>query len=186
MSRWRRTMSATAALSSCWNAASSVLSPSARARFAAISASGRGRLPTWLVRMRSALRRIGPFRLMARRVLSQERLDARLCRGQRRLGLPLPDELATGDQPRQFVGDRPGVRLVVAGEDEARRLDGPGELAVGAIDKAGRIKVLVEGVKHLLSRLGAIAERLGPALEVGVPPGSHRADPADRLGQDGG
>jgi hypothetical protein len=49
-----------------------------------------------------------------RRVLGQEFLDAGLGRGQRRPGLPLRDELAIRGQFREFLGDRIGVRLVVA------------------------------------------------------------------------
>src|ERR1700730_3185911 len=51
---WRRTTSPTAALSDFWNAASSTL-PASRWWLASMSASGRGRLPAWLVRMRSLL-----------------------------------------------------------------------------------------------------------------------------------
>src|SRR6266851_1486377 len=51
---WRRTTSLTAAVSDFWNAASSTL-PASRWWLASMSASGRGRLPAWLVRMRSLL-----------------------------------------------------------------------------------------------------------------------------------
>src|SRR5215831_10686267 len=46
-----RTTSITAARSCAWKACSSLASPAARARFASIRCSGRGRLPAWLVRM---------------------------------------------------------------------------------------------------------------------------------------
>src|SRR3981189_335534 len=47
--------SPTAAVSACWKAASSTL-PASRWWLASMRASGRGRLPAWLVRMRSLLR----------------------------------------------------------------------------------------------------------------------------------
>src|SRR5258707_6847264 len=52
---WRRTTSPTATASDFWKAASSTL-PASRWWLASIRASGRGRLPAWLVRMRSLLR----------------------------------------------------------------------------------------------------------------------------------
>ena len=47
-------------------------------------------------------------------VLRQDLLDAGFRRGQGRPGLPLRDELAVRQQLRELLGDRVGVRLVVA------------------------------------------------------------------------
>jgi hypothetical protein len=53
---WRRTVSATALLTRAAKAVSSTASPCAFFRISAASSSGRGRLPTCVVRMRSILR----------------------------------------------------------------------------------------------------------------------------------
>jgi len=54
---WRRTTSATDWVSFFWKAASSTL-PASRWLLASIRSSGLGRLPAWLVRMASVLRRM--------------------------------------------------------------------------------------------------------------------------------
>src|SRR5262249_61171853 len=51
----RRPASATLARRWSWKRRSSVVMPDSRARLASIRSSGRGRLPAWLVRMRSAV-----------------------------------------------------------------------------------------------------------------------------------
>src|SRR5262249_14230776 len=55
---WRRTTSATDWVSVFWNAASLTL-PVSRWALASMRSSGRGRLPAWLVRMRSLLLSMG-------------------------------------------------------------------------------------------------------------------------------
>src|SRR5271154_6357563 len=86
-------------------------------------------------------------RASLRRVLRQERLDAGLCRRQRRFGLPLRDELAVRQQLRELLRNWPRMRLVVACQYHAWRSHRLYEVAVGAIDEARGVEVPAERVE---------------------------------------
>src|SRR3989442_4616143 len=57
--------------------------------------------------------RPSPRRASSERVLRQELFDADLRCLQRRARLPLPDELAAGEQLCHLLGDRKRMRLIV-------------------------------------------------------------------------
>ena len=60
---------------------------------------------------------------VGRCVLQEEFFDAGFRRGESRTRLPLRDELAVREQLREFLGDRVGLRLIVAGRPETGRLN---------------------------------------------------------------
>jgi hypothetical protein len=78
------------------------------------------------------------------------------------------------------------VRLVIAGQHEARRPDSPHKLAIDAVHESRLVKIAVKSVEHLRRRFGVILERRGPGLEPRRPGRRHRADPPDRLRQNRG
>src|ERR1700739_906955 len=68
----------------------------------------------------STSRNLGRRRSLAGGMLGEKLLDAGSCRGQRRTLLPLRNELAIREQLRKLLGDRVGMRFVIACQDEAR------------------------------------------------------------------
>ena len=120
---------------------------------------------------------------LARGMLGKKLLDAGSCRGQSRTRLPLRNELAIREQLRKLLGDRVGVRFVIACQHEARCAHCRDERAVDAVDKAGRVEVPAKRVQHLRGGLRVVLEGFRPPIEPGGPARSHRADAPDRLCQ---
>src|SRR5712664_2658383 len=127
--------------------------------------------------------RRSPKRASSERVLRQKLFDTELRCRQRLAGLPLPDELAVGEQLRRLLGDRERMRLIVARQHQARRPAARHERAVHAVEEAGTVQVLVERIQHLLGGLGVVLEGPGPRVESRGAARGYRSDPPDGLGE---
>src|SRR5438874_8343844 len=78
------------------------------------------------------------------------------------------------------------MRLVVAGQHQARRPAARDERAVDAVDEAGAVQVLVKRVQYRFGDLRMVAEGLGPRVEPGGAAELHLTHAPDGLREHGG